>query len=349
MANAVVILGAGASVDFGVPMLRDVFKNAHARRYIERDAVLRQQLETMFWLPRGHTLDTSDQSLTIEEMLTLLQDCEREERLPKRPVTGELEDFRKRLYILIQKAVFEGKSSKPGHLNPLIEVFRKKFQRVTWASFNWDCIFEASFYYSSGPPPYSRSNPRLLIDLAGWKQGSVSQEYLKLHGSVNWWMVGGVPSYLSFGRGGALEKKWSEYETQAIADFPMILEPSAYKYKGPVYELLGPQWQAFLERLCEAHCVLVIGYSLPDLDIQARSKILTAFQVNEGSRWAVVDTSADICGRYRRVLGQVRLEPFPTSLTGFNTDLVGNLQRAFPNVDFSDLKGPGPRAAGVAS
>jgi len=120
MANAVVILGAGASADFGVPTLRSVFKDAYAQLYLSTDAVLRQRLEEIFWQPRGHTLQTSDQSLTIEEMLTILRDWEQEECLAARPDKGMLHDFRTRLYVLIYNAVFAGKSSKSAHLNPLI-------------------------------------------------------------------------------------------------------------------------------------------------------------------------------------------------------------------------------------
>lgn len=208
---------------------------------------------------------------------------------------------------------------------------------MTWASFNWDCIFEASFFYSSGTRGYGdRHNPRLAIDLAGWRNGPPSQEYLKLHGSVGWWDVNGKPTYLQFGRGGELEKKWLEYEQNKTTDFPIILEPSAYKYSDPVYRLLQNQWDIFLNRLCEADYVLVIGYSLPDGDVQARSKILVGFQANPRSRWVVVDPSKTVCDRYKRILGQRRLKTYETGLAGFNSDLVANLHAGFETADFSD-------------
>jgi hypothetical protein len=58
------------------------------------------------------------------------------------------------------------------------------------------------------------------------------------------------------------------------------LEPSVYKYGDDNYELLKPQWDHFIERLCAAGYVLIVGYSLPESDSQARSKITVAFQVN---------------------------------------------------------------------
>src|SRR5438067_506877 len=146
MSKIVVILGAGSSADFGVPTLAGVFKDAHARHYLtrERTGLLRMLRET-FWHPRGHDLETSEQSLTIEEMLTALRDWEREPEFPEGKRPAEAESFRKRLYVLIYKAVFEGKSSRMAFLNPLIEICRRRFELATWASFNWDCMFESSF------------------------------------------------------------------------------------------------------------------------------------------------------------------------------------------------------------
>lgn len=352
MPNAVVILGAGASADFGVPTLRGVFQDLHAQRYLRADNTLRQKLEQIFWQPRGHTLQTSDQSLTIEEMLTILRDWEREADLPARPSREELEDFKRRLYVLIYNAVFEGKSTKAMHLNGLIHICRRKFTRVTWASFNWDCVFEGSFWYSSGGPgPVGgRHNPTLAIHLADWRDGNRSQEYLKLHGSINWWVIGGQLSYLSFGRNGSLSQRWTAYSRgQSGADFPVILEPSSYKYGDEIYKLLEPQWQQFFSRLCEADCVIILGYSLPDGDYQARSKILSSFQANPKGRWMVVDPSQDACAKYRRLLGQRRVTILDKTLAGLNNNLAESLQGAFDNVDFSDPPPPAAAKAGPAN
>jgi hypothetical protein len=276
----VVILGAGTSADFGVPTLRSVFKDAYAALYLQQNPQLHKCIQSTFWGPRGCTLQSSERSLTIEEMLTILRDWEG----PRE----NFSDFRRQLYVLIYKAVFEGKSSKGQHLNRLIQVCEKRFDHTTWGSFNWDCIFESSFYYQSGDPgPYGgRHNPSLVIDLDGWRPGTPKHTLLKLHGSINWWMVNGKPSYLSFGGNGPLMAMWTAYEQRACGqDFPMILEPSAYKYNDNTYMHLKGQWAEFFRRLCEADCVIVAGYSLPEADTLARSKILTSFQANPKSKW----------------------------------------------------------------
>ena len=57
MSKAVVILGAGASSDFGVPTLQGIFKDKWARQYLKPDSFLAQKLDEIFWAPRGHTLN----------------------------------------------------------------------------------------------------------------------------------------------------------------------------------------------------------------------------------------------------------------------------------------------------
>lgn len=334
--NAVVIFGAGASADFGVPTLRSIFKNVQARGYLQRDPELRQRLNTIFWQPRGQTLETSDESLTVEEMLTFIQDWEREGRIENRPARGDCEDLKRRLYILIYNAVFEGKSSQSRHLNPLLSVFRHSFERVTWVSFNWDCVFESSFYYWSGNDRYTRYNPHLVIPLYDWRNGPPRDEYLKLHGSINWWMVGDRLTYLPWAGGGPLVAKWADYASGRTTDYPVILEPSAYKYGGREYDLLQPQWEVFLDRLREANCILIIGYSLPEADFQARSKLMIAFQVTQTSAWGVIDPQFEIRKRYERVFGSSRLKTLDMGLAGFNNTILDNLRILFPGLDFRD-------------
>jgi len=82
MARAVIILGAGASADFGVPTLATVFKDLRAQLYLMLNPPVLSQLEQFFWTPRGHSLATSDQSVTVEDMLTILRDWENEPNVP---------------------------------------------------------------------------------------------------------------------------------------------------------------------------------------------------------------------------------------------------------------------------
>lgn len=113
------ILGAGASADFGVPTLLHIFKDPYARRYLASHSVLLDTLQDMFWTPRGHSLESSEQSLSIEQMLTLLKDWENEAQLDDAAKPQNVANFRRSLYCLIQRAVFEGKSSSPKTFEPI--------------------------------------------------------------------------------------------------------------------------------------------------------------------------------------------------------------------------------------
>lgn len=261
MANAVVILGAGSSHDFGVPTLNGIFEDRRVRDYLEDHPHFAEMLRKVFWEPRGHTRETAGGSINVEEMLTILRDWENEEQVPDPPAPLHVPVFRKHLYALIERAVHRGKSSNHGrHMNPLISYCRETFDRTTWASFNWDCIFEASYYYSSGDPPIlggHRSNPRVAIPIEGWRGGRSREdaarghELLNLHGSVSWWLRPNEEAEAdyrirSYQFGTEVREKFEAYDADADPDeVPAILEPSFHKYETDLYELLEPQWERF--------------------------------------------------------------------------------------------------------
>jgi hypothetical protein len=337
MPRAVILLGAGASADFGIPTLAYMFNDSRAQTYLKNTPKLLSMLRDMFWLPRGHDLESSAQSLNIEQMLTILKDLEREPAIPESSRPQDAAFFRRGLLVLIERAVFEGKSTKGMHLNPLLAVSREKFEHTTWASFNWDCVFEASFWYSqsrlwSG----NRVNPSLAIQMDDWHPGSPRHTFLKLHGGINWWLVDDRVTYVRWTGEGALQEKWARFDQDpTFTERPVILEPRFYKYDDSAYKQLSPQWQKFRNELIIADCVIVIEYSLPEMDVNARSVILTGFQVNPSAPWLVVDPSEEVLGRYRRLLGHQRVTTLPVSLAGLNNDLHNHLTDAFPDIDFS--------------
>lgn len=336
MASAVVILGAGASADFGVPTLANIFKDSHARSYLQSNRSLLRNLNDVFWTPRGHTLDTSEDSVNIEQMLTILKDITRDDNIPDNAKPRNVDTFRKGLLCLVQKAIFDGKSSRSEHLNGLIDICDRVFSHTTWASFNWDCIFESSFYYRI---PYGsgrmRHNPSLAIEVDNWRSGTRKHTYLKLHGGINWWLIDDRITYLPWSGQGDISTKWLEYERNNDQEGrPVILEPSFYKYDEIEYRQLRPQWDEFTRKLLQADCIIIVGYSMPEMDTNARAKILTAFHLNRDARWLVIDPSESVCNLYRRLLGSIRVVILGQSLAGFNNEMVTHLQTAFPSIDF---------------
>jgi hypothetical protein len=277
------------------------------------DPFLADRLHTLFWEPRGRSLETSNETISVEEILTLVRDYEKQS-YPLPPLLGsETEQFRRSLYVLIKKAVYDGKNSRGRHLNTIITHAKQNYSHITWASFNWDCIFEASFYYSSGDV-YTRSNPRVGIDLLNWRNCHGKHVFLKLHGGINWWYQDNHIHYLPFGSQPDLNQRWQAYEDGQAEGMPVILEPSYYKYEDPVYQHLKPQWTIFVENLLLADIVLVIGYSLPDADPEARLALSLGFQSNPKSKFLVIDRSDQICLKYERLFGTGRVRVVPRSL-----------------------------------
>lgn len=308
MARAVFILGAGASAPFGVPTLLRIFQDPQAREYLRRERFLKQALDEHFWQPRGHTLATSHLSLSVEEILTVVRDYEHQAYGVESFLEPNSERFVRCLYIAIKRAIYDLKNTRGMYLNDVIRHARR-FEDRTWATFNWDCIFEASYYYSSSQYFNMRHNPRVVIDLQNWRNPTARGDvFLKLHGGVNWWYDGNAITYLPFGANPDLNNRWAEYERQEAQGTPVILEPSYYKYADPVYDLLRGQWDYFVKALLEADVVVVLGYSLPEADTEARRALTLGFQSNPTSRWLVVDQQQWVCDRYKRLFGERRLE-----------------------------------------
>ena len=328
------ILGAGASAPFGVPTLANVFKDLQARRHLRHDEFLLNKLDEHFWGPRGHNLETSNQTLTVEEILTLVRDFEQWPYEIPALLGDETERFRKSLYVLIKKVVYDGKHSRGRHLNSVIRFARQNFDHVTWASFNWDCIFEASFYYSSGNiGDYSRHNPKLVVNLLNWRYSGSSHTFLKLHGGINWWYEDGSIHYLPFGNQRDLNERWQAYEENRTTGNPVILEPSYYKYDDPMYELLKPQWNRLVESLLEADLVVIIDYSLPPADPEARRALTVGFQSNTDAKLVVVDISEQVCDRYERLFGASRMLPIRQSIADVSEDLQNIIAENLPSLD----------------
>lgn len=328
MNNVVIILGAGASAPFGVPTLLRVFQDQYARQHLQDDRSLSDQLQRLFWTPRGHTLETSHHGLSVEEILTVVKDFENQV-YGVAPILNpeDRASFRRSLYVLIKKAVYNGKTSRGKYLNTLIQFMRGEARNVTWASFNWDCIFEASYYYSSGNTAEERSNPRVIVNLQNWHQPRVSNHtFLKLHGGVNWWYQNNAIVYVPFGAQPDLEERWARYERGEVGGNPVLLEPSYYKYEDPMYDHLRIQWNEFVQKLLGADLVIVIGYSLAEADLQARTALTVGFQSNGRSKVLVVDLAESICSRYERLFGSVRLRTVPRSLQDIHEQLPDIIQ-----------------------
>lgn len=76
MASILIVLGAGASKDCGLPLLGQVFSDTEAQIFLDQKTETLAYLKETFWEARGLSLATADSGLNIEEILTLLYEWE---------------------------------------------------------------------------------------------------------------------------------------------------------------------------------------------------------------------------------------------------------------------------------
>ena len=257
-----IILGAGASVPCGLPVLSRLFDDSAVRQYLKQRPDAEAFFQSEFWDAKGLNLDTATKGQSLEDMMTWM--------LRKHPqgIEGARESasYRQQRYYLDQVAFHAlacNKSSIDGAYNDLILWSENFADNVTVASFNWDLMFEASYYQTK------RSNPMLALELQGWKTGESRTTLLKLHGSLSWWDGQGHLKYKGYARYGsrpsALEEAWTAY-SPGSPERPLIMEPSAVKSSAPEATLLAPQWSKFEAALSKATHIISIGYSWPPND-----------------------------------------------------------------------------------
>lgn len=341
MPDAVVILGAGASADFGLQTLPYLFQDQASISYLRNNPDFARQLEEIFWEPRGYDRETSHRGVNIEEMLTLIRDWEEMDDPPQIVAETDLSTLRTQLYVLIYRAVYRGKSSRAAHLNDLIDFCREEFDNTIWASFNWDCIFEASFWYSSSPVPSPNRRgylPYIPLDFPQWRREDRDHTLLKLHGAVNWWVIDGELTWCDWGDRQRLDELWGDFERGEMGEtFPVILEPSFYKYEDEApFEYLETMWNRFQSSLSNARYVIVIGYSLPVADERSVSVINTSVEQNPESEWLIVDTEQYVADRYERMIGEDWVSWFEGPLREFADDTVDNLHDKLPSLTDED-------------
>jgi len=221
--RCVVILGAGASVPFNVPIHKHLLallnpdpsteglnnSKKHlkeALEYLEENCIFKGKLEKI----REELPHPPQDKPNLETIMTVIRVLESMD-IPKMrilkpldlPHFGEIikfidlfpkkffhtsnnEKFKKYLYIFLKKVVYDDKRTLG--LNPWHVFFDycDEFEQVTWCSFNWDCILENSFYRRRRE---TMKLPDGIIYPGDFSNTPVSEKHklLKLHGGINLW------------------------------------------------------------------------------------------------------------------------------------------------------------------
>jgi hypothetical protein len=268
-------------------------------------------MERAIWNPRGKTIDTSDESMNIEEVLTLLKQWEQGKCV--NPPLNFARNLRiqKQLLGCVYRSVYMDKADNHERfMNQFIRHLDTRFDHVTWGTFNWDAKLEQAFYREMEHDAAGRL-PKCMPELQDWDGSNDKHLMLKLHGSVSWFErpgAGGVYN-LPFGRHRPplpINVQWGKYLSGASEDKPLIAEPSFFKHEEiNTRPLLRSQWEAFDDAMAVANTVFICGYSLPDGDARAKQSLLTAVARRDDVPWIVVDPDSrgEVRQRYERILG----------------------------------------------
>jgi len=311
--RCVVILGAGASVPYGVPAMKDLLTD-NMLSNDEHDSMSKAKWGDTNFKEQVKQLREELQTTNVEKILTAVLDEKTNYRIENK------EEFKKRIHIFLKHSVYGNISGvrRSNHLKPFFEYCKdKQFIHTAWCSFNWDCIFESAFYYS-----HNYKNPHLEISPEVKQENfypavqNSNHTFLKLHGGINWWWkdsTESTDSTLTFLKtrsgnkvGNYVNYFWKEYEESRNDGRPAILEPITNKYEeeSEIYsKLIQPQWKAFERYLRDADTIITVGYSLPDTDGEKVKSILA----NSTSKFVVFDLRRSVYEDYKEILGQGRV------------------------------------------
>ncbi|MCZ8139152.1 MAG: hypothetical protein O9258_07825 [Fimbriimonadaceae bacterium] len=329
MSNAVVVLGAGASVSSGLKSLQSLFDDPDVQGYVQGACIeLTSFIRDCINVPRG--VDGSfPRDLNLEEILTLISQwrrCLSEEparpwvpRLPsKYHDVNLLDTIIRQIHGCVYHAVYVNKSGRNGShdYNTLIEILDKEFDHITWATFNWDAMFEQAFFYTF---LQGKRLPSIVGDILDYDDaGRLNEKHtlLKLHGSVTWFKES--DSSIRYKRFGKTQSRnevrpaWEAYlDGDGTCGEPLIAEPTFFKHESLLKStFLMEQWRRFESSLLDADKVIIIGYSLPDGDATSKQLLLSVVANACKAQFVVVDPEDVVCVRYERLLGLARVKAF---------------------------------------
>lgn len=155
-------------------------------------------------------------------------------------------------------------------------------------TFNWDNLIERSLFEQK-----KRINFK--------KRDGASVTVLKLHGSINWQIISDShrltsPNSVVWLYDGKIchTKDYTFYDLwDSLDQYPFIVPPVASKHPSANSFLKEIWWEAF-NALVEAKQIVIIGYSIPDDDLQSR----VLLRVGIMKPYLVIDPNPEVGGKY---------------------------------------------------
>lgn len=355
--KTVFILGAGASVESGAPLMADFLKRAkqlHRRQAYGAAApqiedVLNAAYKDLKPVQVKSTIDYEN----VEELFSVI-DIGQLIRIFGSRSPATIDELRKSIVVFIYRTIeetvripYDGKVMKaPKGYDILAKAVRESIQKtarlgllseVSFITFNYDTCLELALDLLDLGIDYGLSEP-FLDDLANSYQ--VRIPVLKLHGSMNWatcpkcekivpteinpWRRAGRIALLDQGRelplhlGTRIAGNAHRCGTP-LDPLPFLVPPTWNKYSstGGLQEV----WKRAAKELGSAENIVVVGYSLPVTDMFF--KYLFALGIESGThleRFILINgpDGASTVGRFQGLLGPMTSGGFTCHPFGFS-------------------------------
>ncbi len=298
MADVVFILGAGASLDSGAPLMRGFFDRAknllidrRSKLGETRAAALQavfdvrrelQALHSKTWLDLGNI----EEVFAFLEMRMLLEptpEHEQQVRNLETLIAATLE-LSVQFHVASRDSHPEASAAYIG-LRRIIAGLHSRQRSVACITFNYDLALEQAL-----SQPWDQKGSTEDFDYCLGHLGDEGIPLLKLHGSLNWFRCPDCRQIVAVSQRGQfsfeaagqyraaikLPTNWPSHRTEGggncsnnkehIAIENPVLVPPTWNKHGRYSQIL-PVWQRAVRELQGASDIIVIGYSLPPSDI----------------------------------------------------------------------------------
>lgn len=287
--NAVILIGAGASKDAGMPIVNDFFSESYFNQVKRYRSSKKYDMNLTYEKYK-------ESQIGFEQLLFEKYESSFDEY-------SELLNYYESLFFSAE--TFAGGNSSSEYYSKFAEILRRDFEYPTVISFNHDLFLELGLGYSGinyGPiieKIYSYSDA-MGVSLPEWYKNIT---LLKMHGSFNFLLCRSCGSVA-----GGTDNLWQHYRNdleygdegnrclckKCKKDLtPFYIPPVENKDYSP----LKSTWSHASEALKSASNIFIIGYSLPSYDHSAIQ--LLKESLNQAAKIYVFDKYAeDLLDRY---------------------------------------------------
>ena len=353
MSKTVIILGAGASVAAGAPLMATFLDEAERLRDSGDLPDSKEEFDLVFKalaaLSQSHTKAVLD-VVNVESVFAAFEMA----KLIGRLGSLKLEEMRRVIVRTLEHTVRipldekTGRGKAPGNYGDLTKLVRQLSENhpdkyvseyLSIITFNYDLCVDLALHYEGFGADY-RLDPAAFI--------LQSVPVLKLHGSLNWGRCSGckqlvawpVDRYLarfnwthgfnSIGRL-AISQHFRDFhhcDGASFGDAPYVVPPTWNKSQ--YHAELELVWQAAARELSRAENIVVCGYSLPESD-QFFRYLYALGTVGELrlKEFCVFDPDDRVGNRFKQLLGQAVIQRFRSQQYYFDQNTFGSISHLF--------------------